>query len=753
MRFLPTLFPGKQPGHDDDVTKVPEASEAADVSQAPHRGPNTGRDTPLLPRSARTIFPNPRPRLRKPVRQAARHAFTVPEVQWWREQYLFTAPSVYVERAGMALLGAAWMGVVGAPWSLAVGGSLLALSAFRLRDAARAWAERAPLLGMPMTAMSFEDLWARIAPTDRPLVPLLDCRGRDNASASAANPQSWRAVKAHREALHEAGRAVETLYLGEGFPWDAEKTRALYPLLDLPHDALRVPDWVRFAYGYPPGLAHQGIGTPLLHGVGLAEERTITHPVSSLGGGTLIVGTTQSGKGVVLTNLVAQAIMRHEAVIVIDPKSSKRLRAAIRTACEKAGRRPPLEFHPAFPKEGVRLDPLGSWSRPSEIATRITAMLPADQTIFNDFAWNAVNVIVQGLFFLTEKPNLVTLRHLVEEGLEGVLERAIEKDLNERGPANWQADFDAMDYPTENRLGYPIPKVQKLAEYWEGYYRDELRGPGPEAIHPMLAVYRHNREHYAKITASLQPLLSMLTTGSLARSLSPDPLDENDERPIVTLERVIDAGEVLYLGLDALPDAVVAGALGNLILSDLTAYTGKRYNRGTSGRRVARVSLFVDETANVINRPMIELFNKGMEAGVHVTAAMQTIADLSAALGHMYRAQQALGNFNNLIALRTKDRDTQHFVLETFGEATVWNEGISLGSAAVSEIVPTFRASVTRSSDAKREALIPQEMLGKLPDGEFFASIAGGKIYKGRMPIVRDPDAPREEEDASLDED
>ena len=99
---------------------------------------------------------------------------------------------------------------------------------------------------------------------------------------------------------------------------------------------------------------------------------------------------------------------------------------------------------------------------------------------------------------------------------------------------------------------------------------------------------------------------------------------------------------------------------------------------------------------------------------------------------------QVLGNFNNLIALRTKDGETQEFVLEAFGAAMVWSEGVALGSASMSEIVPTFRASITRTSSAKREALIPQEMLGKLPDGEFFASIAGGKIFKGRMPVVLD---------------
>lgn len=691
--------------------------------------------------TSRAIFPNPERRSLVKMPQVRfltrRNVLTAPEAQWLREQYVFTSPFFYLERAAMSMVGAAWMGVISASWSLGVGATLVGLAFWRLRDMLRAFSERAPLSGMPMTYMRFEALWEKVA-----RAPLPQKTKREVTSVRGMRSDTVETVllagREDRARIEKLGREITSLYLGEGFPWEAEKTRALYQLADLPVKSLRVPDWVRRAYRYPPALAASAIGTPLLHGVGLKAEETITHPIKSLGGGTIIVGTTQSGKGVMLTNLITQAIFRQEAVIVIDPKSSKRLRSAIRTACQKAGRRAPWEFHPAFPEESVRLDPLGSWSRPSEIASRLTAMLPPDQGIFNDFAWSAVNVLVNGLFYLTEKPTLVKLRHLLEGGMENLLLRAMKKDLDERGPRDWEEQFKAMPYPTENRLGYPVAEVQKLAEFWESLYAEALRGPGPEVIHPLLAVYRHNRDHYAKITASLQPILAMLTTGSLSDMLSPDPMDEDDTRPVVTLERVLEAGDVLYLGLDALPDRVIAGALGNLLLSDLTSYTGKRYNRGTSGRSAPRISLFVDETANVINQPMIELLNKGMEAGVHVTAAMQTVADLTAALGENCRALQALGNFNNLIALRTKDGETQEFVLETFGAAMVWSEGVALGSASMSEIVPTFRASITRTSSAKREALIPQEMLGKLPDGEFFASIAGGKIFKGRMPVVVD---------------
>ena len=92
-----------------------------------------------------------------------------------------------------------------------------------------------------------------------------------------------------------------------------------------------------------------------------------------------------------------------------------------------------------------------------------------------------------------------------------------------------------------------------------------------------------------------------------------------------------------------------------------------RYNLG--GYR--RIALFVDEVSNVINQPLIEILNKGAEGGIFTTCAMQTLADLAKRLGSEDAARMALGNLNNLIALRTKDRPTQDFVVETFGKTAI----------------------------------------------------------------------------------
>ena len=57
----------------------------------------------------------------------------------------------------------------------------------------------------------------------------------------------------------------------------------------------------------------------------------------------------------------------------------------------------------------------------------------------------------------------------------------------------------------------------------------------------------------------------------------------------MTVERVVEGGDILYLGLDALPDSTVAGALGSIILADLTATPEDDSNRGESGTDVKSV--------------------------------------------------------------------------------------------------------------------------------------------------------------------
>ena len=99
----------------------------------------------------------------------------------------------------------------------------------------------------------------------------------------------------------------------------------------------------------------------------------------------------------------------------------------------------------------------------------------------------------------------------------------------------------------------------------------------------------------------------------------------------------------------------------------------------------------------------------------------------------------ALGNLNNLIALRTKDRPTQDFVVETFGKTAIHTVrvGLSHGSDAhLGDFSSSYSTQLTESF----EEMVPADVLGKLPNLQYFASVSGGRIIKGRFPIL-DPDA------------
>ena len=523
--------------------------------------------------------------------------------------------------------------------------------------------------------------------------------------------------------------------------WTPVHAQRLFELSTIAPETLFVSPFVKKLVGVrEKGLGPGDTGSPVLHGVG-DDEGDLFRPLSSLGGGTAIVGTTQAGKGVMLTNLVRQAILRGDPVVVIDPKSSKRLRNAVFAACRAAGRAKPREFHPAFPDRGIRFDPFGSFARATELATRVKAVMPADTSgAFSSFAWQAVLVVVEGLLFVDRRPSLRRLADTIESGIDALLDECLTKHLTDFGPVDWPARVRSkLEEVAEQgfRRGERNPELSAKALFWEETVKPEHPEP---VLNRLIDTYRHDREHYAKITASLMPVLAMLTAGSLAISLSPDREDPDDPRDVETLEGIVGAGGVFYVGLDALPDSTVASALGSILLADLTALAGARYNEERSGASVERISLFVDEVFNVINEPLIELLNKGMEAGVHVTVAMQTIPDLTDRLGSEAKARMALGNLNNLIALRTKDRATQDFVAETFGKTTLWQTEVGVTTGAAAHVKPNFSASVTKRMTGMRDDIVPRDWLGRLPNLEFFASLSGGKLYKGRIPILIDTD-------------
>ena len=524
------------------------------------------------------------------------------------------------------------------------------------------------------------------------------------------------------------------LWLGLGFRWWPEHSQKLYELMKLDWTKLTLHPILTKILLSNSALPEEAAGLSIIHGVGNCEE-SLFRPLKNFEGGLCLCGTTQAGKGVYLSHLVVQAIARGDVVIVIDPKHSSRLKDNILHACRACGRKDPLTFHPAFPDTGIRLDPMHSFTNATEIASRIRQAFPPNMDeSFANFAWMAVNAIAQGLIALEVRPTLPLIAKYVKLGIYELLESLLEQHAKNYANPDWQKHY----YDLKEKAGKPpAPTVSERLMVLVALYETELHSTAPNpAIDGLIEVFRHNREHYSKITASLLPILSMLTTGKLADSLSPSLNDMHDTRPVMNLEKVINGGHVLYIGLDSMPNPTVASTLAGIWLADLANIAGRRYNLGISALNSQRISLFIDEVSNVINVPLIEILNKGAESGIQTTCAMQTIADLAHRMGSLEAAHVVLGNLNNLIALRTKDQMTQRFVVETLGKTYIANQSLSINNRAPDHLSPDYHSGLTRQMSSDLEPIFPADFLGKLPNCEAIVQVSAGYIYKTRCPIL-----------------
>ena len=526
----------------------------------------------------------------------------------------------------------------------------------------------------------------------------------------------------------------DDLWLGFGFRWWPEHSQRLYELMKLDWTKLQLPNWLCRLLLPNQALPEDAAGLPIIHGVSDTDE-SLFRPLKNFEGGLCLCGTTQAGKGVYLSHLVAQAIARGDVVIVIDPKHSSRLKDNILNACRASDRDDPLTFHPAFPDTGVRLDPMHSFTNATEIASRIRQAFPPNtDESFANFAWMAVNAIAQGLIALEIRPTLPLIAKYVRLGIYDLLEPLLERHARDYATPDWLKRY----FDLKEKAGRPpMPTVSERLMVLVALYETELHQIAPDpAIDGLIEVFRHNREHYSKITASLLPILSMLTTGKLADSLSPSLTDPHDNRPVMNLGKVISGGHVLYIGLDSMPNPTVASTLAGIWLADLANIAGRRYNLGLSALNSKRISLFIDEVSNVINVPLIEILNKGAESGIQTTCAMQTIADLAHRMGSVEAAHVVLGNLNNLIALRTKDQMTQKFVVETLGKTYIANQTLSINNRASDNLSPDYHSGLTRQMNTELEPIFPPEFLGKLPNCEAIVQVSAGYVYKTRCPIL-----------------
>ena len=507
---------------------------------------------------------------------------------------------------------------------------------------------------------------------------------------------------------------AQGVWLGWGFQWQRLHGQRAWDLLR--SDNL-------------PAKSEKTMGAGWIHGMEEHEE-PLYQPLEQIQMHTMVIGVPGSGKTRLFDLLVTQAVLRNEPVIIIDPKGDHDLASHTLRSCELSGNKLRfMKFHPGFPADSIRINLLQNFNRSSELASRISGLMPSggDNAPFQAFAQKAVDAVVQGYLLCGQRPTLVMIRQGLEGGVSKLLIKALTVVCSRYNP---QAEKIVQGSESKGKIN-----TETVARSWIEFYRDKVM---PESsctdVEGLISLFEHDRAHYGKMIATLLPALGMLTGGPLARLLSPDPTDIDDLRPFIHTANLIEKSKVMYFGLDSLSDPMVGKAIGQLLLADLAAVAGDRYNYSLNDEKP--INLFVDEAAEVLCPQLLSLLNKGRGAKFRLYVATQTLADFEAQLGSEAAAQQFIDNCNHLICLRTQNPDTQKFITDKLPPVRyryfIRNQGISTDANRPME----FTGNLSEQQLEETGDLFPPQLLGELPNLEYVARLGGGRLLKGRIPIL-----------------
>lgn len=500
------------------------------------------------------------------------------------------------------------------------------------------------------------------------------------------------------------------VYLGTGFEFRPRHSQRLREIMDEGLPAAKT-------------VAH---GSPALHALSWRNRRALTVPLEDLKAHTLILGTTGAGKTRMFELLCSQAVLRGDPVIVIDPKGDADLRDALKRACGSCGRNDKfIEVDLARPEHSVRWDPIGNCDSVTEIGARITAQMSQNGSAasFKAHACNAVTAAAAALRIQGQRVTLARIRNTLTSA--AALQQAVKQRFRDISENIYNRSLVAH---FENALKSEAkPCMSTLRSLYEMLLRAGVMESDPE-LEILMSVAAQDRAFFEKVSAGALPVLNPLCAGALHDLFS--------SRGGYTMGDVLDGAYVLYVSLRTLQDPFTGGTFGRLLLSDLTASAGRIYARGQdSGQRSSgNVSVFIDEASEVMGESLVQLLNKSRGASFAVTLATQTVADLAARAGSHDTAMQILGNANNLIAMRLNDEETAKTVVSLMPSCRILDRS---GSNGYREDRGTVGVGTVASGFAQREAaLIPPEVLPRLPDFEYFARLADGRVVKGRIPLI-----------------
>ena len=277
-------------------------------------------------------------------------------------------------------------------------------------------------------------------------------------------------------------------------------------------------------------------GKPFLHSVGMWEgEDKIYIDNGDRNGHTIVFGTTRVGKTRLAETLISQDIRRGDVTIVIDPKGDGDLLMRVYTEALKAGRVDDLHiFHLGFPDISEGYNPIGSFMKETESASRVAGQMPGEgqSETFRQFVWGYVNTVCVALVEMGITPDYDILKShtasiapLFVEYMKWNLTNNPNASPHYQDGINFnmaQLRIDKKENRDPKFNAFPITKTlwshshEAIALF--KYYKEH-----PEiwtsAGRNLCEKLDYKPSHMGKLIASLAPFLDKMTTGKVADML------------------------------------------------------------------------------------------------------------------------------------------------------------------------------------------------------------------------------------------
>ena len=583
----------------------------------------------------------------------------------------------------------------------------------------------------------------------------------------------------------EDDRAQEGIYLGSAFALDQPHAQRLANLMSEPWSAV-----------IPHDAPHRALpGDTRPWAVGADEAHPYRFQVAELQHMALGMGGTGCGKSTLL-RLMARAGIRHPSrppVFIMDPKGDRHLRNEAATETKAAGRRF-LYISLYFDQLSATYNPILRCNRPEDRIQRFDAVIPhqgSSSPAFRDnpIAWattvcTAVEAVADLLQAMggsdTTPPPVLRALAWVRDHPDDPPAVAIAAaaaadqviDLPPQcAPAAWPIDIFMVPDWALARPQVLMAWILRLAHpaALEQIPQDPNAAPPEDRTAPALlaawaaakptgtaaAVWAHFRPGFTvdhtelmeRLGHSMRDLLQIAgestknrsTVGSalsiMAQTLSRIRRIIATQHPDIDMENFCNSDDVLYVECASMALAPVARMFGRLILGDLAGYLGERNARGQPGKPVW---LIVDELAEVINSPLLQLVAMGRAAGVHALFLTQDRAGLIREIGKE-GAEKFLSNMNGaLFQFYTNDREDAERIVRRAGQVHVDKPTTSMSVSGANHGPHDYLVSETTSFGKDQQTYLAPDAVMRLPVG-CCVLYQGGRLHVLKVAMPPNP--------------